>query len=716
MSSRKINHGGQSRRKANSKSKIKVFSRSMKTKLARLFIIILVALAGLGVVLIRIQAKDGEEYEGIVMSQQTYQSKTIPFKRGDITDRNGNLLATSIKVYNVVLDAFVMTSKEEYIEPTIAALDECFEQVTAEELRAAISANSSSRYIVLDSLKKLTYEQIEAFDNILNDSENYPNVKGVWFEEEYKRMYPYSSLASSTIGFTASGNVGVIGLESYYNDYLNGTDGREYGYVNEDNTMEPVVKEAKDGNNLVSTLDLNLQTICEKYIAQWVTEYNPAIVAVVMADPNTGEILAMADNNSIFDLNNPSDLSRYYTTEEINAMDEQTKMDNQNKMWRNFCVSDTYEAGSTIKPFTIAGALEDGKITTDMTFVCDGFETYSKAIHCHKRSGHGTQTVEQAIMNSCNDALMQISRLEGVETFCKYQSIFGFGMRSGIDLPGEASCEGLLFSADVMTLQDLATNSFGQNFNVNMMQMVAGFSSLINGGYYYKPHVIKQVLNSKGGVVESYDKQLIKQTITKETSDFLKQAMLNTVESGTGKTAAVEGYEVGGKTGTAQHHNKDDDDYLLSFLGFAPYDNPQVVCYVIVDSPDVPDKASSAYASRLFSAIMTEALPYMNIFPTKEVETTEPQTGQESTAEQGSTAGQESTTEQGSTAGQESTAGQDENTQNPEGETTAPLQMSTDEVYEAGESAIDDEDDGEAGTDTDTNNNTDTAGENNTGE
>lgn len=670
MSSRNIKNGERGKTERNNKSKLKVFSRRMKSKLARLFIVILVALAGLGVVLFRIQSTKGEQYEGIVMSQQTYQSKTIPYKRGDITDRNGNLLATSIKVYNVVLDSYVMTSKEEYIEPTIAALDECFEQITADEIRQILQENAGSRYIVHSKLKKLNYEQIEKFESMMNDTKNNPNIKGVWFEEEYKRMYPYSTLASATIGFTASGNVGIGGIEAYYNNELNGIDGREYGYVNEDNTMEPIVKEATNGNNLVSTIDINLQTICEKYIAKWVEEYNPAIVAIVMADPNTGEILAMADNNSIYDLNNPADMSRYYTEEELAAMetDPQLKLDNQNKMWRNFCVSDSYEAGSTIKPFTIAGALEDGMVTKDMTFICDGFETYSQTIHCHKREGHGTLDVEQAIMNSCNDALMQISRLEGVETFCKYQSVFGFGMRSGIDLPGEASCEGLLFTADNMTLQDLATNSFGQNFNVNMMQMIAGFSSLINGGYYYKPHIIKQVVNSKGGVVENYDKQLIKQTITKDTSDFLRQAMLNTVVSGTGKSAAVEGYDVGGKTGTAQHHNKDDNDYLLSFLGFAPYENPQVVCYTIVDSPDVPDSGSSAYASRLFSEVMTEALPYMNIFPTREIASQKPQATEPQSEPQ--------------------------TPDNPEQEPAIPYSPSENEAYEPGQGPIEGESEG----------------------
>ena len=618
------------RQKNNKGKRLRIFTRSMKAKLARLFIGVLVALVGLGVVITRIYAKSGEKYEAIVLSQQTYSSKTLPYKRGNITDRDGNVLATSIKVYNMIIDPkVILTENKDYLEPTVDALVKCF-GYSKDELTKLIQDNKDSRYVIKE--KQLKYEQIEEFKKLMSDTKNNPDVKGVWFEEEYKRMYPYSTLASGTIGFTVAGNVGNWGIEEYYNDYLNGIDGREYGYVNEDNTMDPVVKEPTDGNTVVSTIDLNLQTICEKYIKQWVEEYHPTNVAVVMADPNTGEILAMADSNNMYDLNNPQELKGFYSDEEIKAMSDEQKIENLSKIWRNFCVSDTYEAGSTIKPFTIAGALEDGKISKDQTFLCDGGERISGFyIKCHKTSGHGTLNVEQAIMNSCNDSLMQIAAFEGVDTFCKYQSIFGFGMRSGIDLPGEASCEGLLYTKDNMQVADLATNSFGQNFNVNMIQMVAGFSSLINGGYYYKPHVVKQILNSNGGVVANYDKELIKQTITKDTSDFLRQALVNTVNGGTGKTAAVEGYDVGGKTGTAQHHDKSDTTYLLSFLGFAPYDNPQVVCYTIVDAPQVDNPGSSSYACKLFSAIMTEALPYMDVFPTKEVQTTEPATEPETT-------------------------------------------------------------------------------------
>ena len=687
-----------SEKKKKKKRRIKSLTIRMERKLAWLFIIAVGALFLLVGRLIYINRQNGAKYEEIVMGQQSYTNKVIPYKRGEITDRNGNILATSIKVYNVVIDPKIITSEQDgqYIEPTIEALDKCFSQLSADEIRKMIIDNNESRYIVDDRLKKLTYEEIEELEEMMAEDNN---IQGIWFEEEYKRVYPYSSLASATIGFSASGNVGVTGIEQYYNDYLNGTDGRSYGYVNEDNAMEGVVREATDGYNLVSTIDINLQKICEKYIDKWKEEYNPQRVTIILANPNTGEILAMADSESIFDLNNPYDLSGYYTEEEIAAMSDEEKMNNNNKMWRNFCVSDTYEAGSTIKPFTVAGALEDGKITTDMTFLCDGYEMYSRPIHCHKRAGHGLLNVEQAIMNSCNDSLMQISRLEGIETFCKYQSLFGFGMRSGIDLPGEASCEGLLYTVDNMTMEALATNSFGQNFNVNTMQMIAGFSALINGGNYYKPHVVKQIVNEKGGIIQNFDKQLIKQTVTKDTSDFLRQALYNTVVAGTGKTAAVEGYQVGGKTGTAQHLDKTDDSYLLSFLGFAPYDKPQVVCYAIVDSPDVEDGGSSSYACKLFSAVMTEVLPYMNIFPDTEAGTDDNQNpdGQNTDNIQNSDAQNiDNSDAQNSTDNQDSTDASDNSNENgdnsDEGATGSTYSPSEDENYEPENPAIDQED------------------------
>ncbi len=604
--------------------KVKKFKKRMKIKQMYVFVVIILALAILGIRVSIINYKSEDDYTKLVLEQQQESSTTIPFKRGDILDRNGNVLATSIKVYNLILDPKVMLTKEDYLEPTVKALLSNFEEIKEDDLRKVISEKADSSYVVY--LKELEYERIE---NFLSEQNKNKLIKGVWFEDEYKRCYPYNELASGVIGFTEKGNAGRWGIEEFYNDFLNGTNGRRYSYVDKENQQVVEEKDAENGCNVISTIDMNLQEICQKWCETWDKEYNPKNVAIMLADPNNGDILAMVSSKNIYDLNNPRDLSRYYKKSTINKMSDKKQFNAMNKMWRNYCVSDTYQAGSTIKPFTIAGALEEKKIDFEDKFMCDGGETVAgRYIGCHLRSGHGQVSVEQAIMQSCNDALMQIAEKETIPVFTKYQSIFNFGMKTGIDLPGETSCAGLLYTEDNMTEIDLKTNSFGQNFNVTMVQMVAGFSSLINGGYYYQPHVLKKVVSPNGAIEENFDKVLVKQTITDETSDFIRKSLMNVTIGGTGRTAQVQGYLVGGKTGTAQKQNKEEDEYILSFLGYASYEKPRVVCYVLVDAPDVPDPGSSSYASKLFSAVMTEVLPAMDIYPSadeKEPETTKSQ-------------------------------------------------------------------------------------------
>lgn len=604
--------------------KVKKFKKRMKIKQMYVFVVIILALAILGIRVSIINYKSEDDYTKLVLEQQQESSTTIPFKRGDILDRNGNVLATSIKVYNLILDPKVMLTKEDYLEPTVKALLSNFEEIKEDDLRKVISEKADSSYVVY--LKELEYERIE---NFLSEQNKNKLIKGVWFEDEYKRCYPYNELASGVIGFTEKGNAGRWGIEEFYNDFLNGTNGRRYSYVDKENQQVVEEKDAENGCNVISTIDMNLQEICQKWCETWDKEYKPKNVAIMLADPNNGDILAMVSSKNIYDLNNPRDLSRYYKKSTIKKMSDKKQINAMNKMWRNYCVSDTYQAGSTIKPFTIAGALEEKKIDFEDKFLCDGGETVAgRYIGCHLRSGHGQVSVEQSIMQSCNDALMQIAEKETIPVFTKYQSIFNFGMKTGIDLPGETSCAGLLYTEDNMTEIDLKTNSFGQNFNVTMVQMVAGFSSLINGGYYYQPHVLKQVVSPNGAIEENFDKVLVKQTITDETSDFIRKSLMNVTIGGTGRTAQVQGYLVGGKTGTAQKQNKEEDEYILSFLGYASYEKPRVVCYVLVDAPDVPDPGSSSYASKLFSAVMTEVLPAMDIYPSadeKEPETTKSQ-------------------------------------------------------------------------------------------
>ena len=391
------------------------YLKRMQKKVIVSFSLVALLLIGLSGRLMYISYTSGEKYEKIVLSQQQYDSKSIPYQRGDIVDAKGTVLATSIAVYNVILDCSVLNSDEKYLVPTVEALVQCFpEHVTSEQIYTYARDRKDSMYIVL--AKRLSYDTVQQFIEIQEATDEKgnkinPNVKGVWFEKEYQRQYPYGTLASSVIGFTASGNVGVNGLESYYNSTLNGVDGREYGYLNADSDFEKTIKDAIDGNTLVTTLDATIQTVVEKKIAEFNEAYKNNYrrgegaehIAVIVMDPNNGDVLAMA-NYPNYDLNNPRDLSNYYSENEIAAMDDVTKLDKLNELWQNFCVYYTYEPGSTAKAFTIATGLETGTVFTGDVYECDGKEMipgYSSPIKCVSRSGHGTQTLKDALMNSC---------------------------------------------------------------------------------------------------------------------------------------------------------------------------------------------------------------------------------------------------------------------------------------------------------------------------
>lgn len=610
--------------------KIKKINRGMKYRMLITFGVISLLMIGLVVRMIYIWKNEGTEYSKKVLDQQSYSSQVIPFKRGNIYDRNGELLATSIKVYNLILDPKIMTSDDnKYLEPTLTALNECF-GYDVEELRKVVTENSERSYYIYE--KKMTYSQIKKFQEMQENTEKYPNIQGVWFETEYERQYPKNSLACNVIGFTSAGNVGTWGIEEYYNQYLNGTDGRKYGYINSDNVMEQTIKDATDGDNVISTIDVYVQNIIEAQVKKYIEEYNPDNIGVIVMKPNTGEILGMTGKNT-YDLNNPRDLTSFYTAEELAAMDEKAQLEALNQIWRNYCISDSFEPGSTAKMFTIAAALDENCIEADDKFMCDGHEIIGGwNIRCHRRAGHGELSVEQAIAESCNDALMQIGAKLGADKFVRYQAMYNIGIKTGIDLPGEQSCEGLLFAAEDMGPADLATNTFGQNYNVTMVQLASAFCSLINGGNYYKPYVVKQVMNSDGGIVSETEKTLIKQVITEETSDVIKSGCKLTVEDGTAGSAKVDGYVISGKTGTAEKLPRGTGEYLISFIGFAPYDTPEVVCYTVIDNPKMEGGTNSIPAMKLFSDIMAEILPYLNVFPATEEnnQAETPNTGMES--------------------------------------------------------------------------------------
>lgn len=599
------------------------FSKTMQRKLVMLFAAIVLAFVFLVGRITYINAASGDKYTKLVLDQQQYGSRTIPFKRGDIVDRNGTKIATSERIYNVILDMKVMLSKEEYIEPTIQVLEDCF-GIAEEDVRTLVDKNPTGRYNILK--KGVDYATAQKFNKIESDSEKYPNVKGIWLEEDYVRKYPYNTLASDVIGFTVDGNVGSNGIEASYNSILNGTDGREYGYQDESTSFEQTVKEPENGQTVMSTIDLQVQSIVEKHILEFNEEHKNQAregegsldTAVIVMNPQNGEILAEASYPN-YDLNNPRDLTKYYTEEQIEAMSDEEKLDALNSLWNNFCVSDTYEPGSTFKPFVISAGLETGVLTGEESYICGGvLHVGDHDIHCSNRDGHGTQTLKRALENSCNVALMQIGESMGAEEFTRYQELFGFGEMTGIDLPGEASTEGLLYEAENMDAASLATNAFGQNFNVTMTQLAASFCSLVNGGNYYEPHVVKQIQDENGNVTETKDPVLVRKTISKETSDIIKDYMYGVVEEGTGKSAAVEGYAIGGKTGTAEKLPRRNGKYLVSFIGYAPQENPQVVVYVVVNEPNAQGQANSGFATELASKIMGEIFPYLGIEKTAE--------------------------------------------------------------------------------------------------
>ncbi|SFU79890.1 penicillin-binding transpeptidase domain-containing protein [Butyrivibrio sp. M55] len=671
---------------------VQKFTIGMKKKLVVLFMLVLLAFAGLGARLISITTNNGKEYEKKVLSQQRYDSTTIPYKRGSILDCNESTLAWSEKVYNLILNANVLLSDKEKnkdkIQLTLNALNKYFAaQMSANGIdlkwiQDYLEKNSDKKYYIL--AKKLSYDEIKDFQDYASKE----NLKGVYFEANYIRKYPENTLASDVIGFTSADDVGQWGLEKQYNDILGGVEGREYGYLDDDLKLERTTIPAIDGNSIVTTIDSHLQAVVEKYLNVFNEENKGKVrpgngamnVGCIMTNINTGEILAMASYPN-FDLNNPWDASKlvgmpelhkytedvldedgnikihkgdveqvkddkdnpvYITAEraeQLNNSDDadtyEQKVANLQAMWKNFCISDTYEPGSVSKPITVAIGLDSGKITGNETYNCGGYlEVGGHKIHCHNTGGDGIVSVQQGIQKSCNVAMMHVAQATGIHIFSKYQKNLGLGLKTNIDLPGEPFMDTDVMihrengenskSGDVvMVPTDLATYSFGQGYNCTMIEMITAFNSLINGGKFYQPHVVKKILSSSGSTIKNIEPRLLKQTVSDSTSEKIVE-YCNTVtqEGGTGTTAVPVGYKIGGKTGTAEmsiNGRRDKINYVVSFMGYAPADNPEISIYVVVDRPNTIKQDNARFATTIVHNILTEALPYLGYPMTEEV-------------------------------------------------------------------------------------------------
>ena len=568
-----------------------------------------------------INRTDGQRYAKRVLSQQTYMSNVLEYKRGDILDRNNTKLATSKLLYNVIISPKDILNKSEYRNPTVSALTACFD-IKEGEIEKILTNKPNSQYSVI--LKNVDKDNVERFEKMVEEEEERAkkldqecSIVGVWFEKVYKRNYPLKKSACSVIGFSSADNHGLWGIENQYNEELNGVSGRVYGYYNQDSDLERTVKAAENGNSIVTTMDANIQSIAEKKIDKFMKKTGAKEVSALVMNPKNGEIYAMASDTR-YDLNNAFDLSEVYSKSEIAKMSEKEKNEKLNEMWSNSCVSRSYEPGSPFKTFTVAAALEENLFNDNSYFHCDGGQQVAdRYIKCVSTFGHGSLNLEGSLMESCNDVMMQISAKMGKKTFAKYQDIFNMGQKTGIDLPGEN--KGIIYSEEKLGPTELATSSFGQSLTVNMMQIASAFSSVINGGYYYRPHVAKQIVDDNGNVVENIEGTLVRRTVSEKTSELLRKYLLATVDDGTGATAQIAGYAIGGKTGTAEKQPRGYGNYLVSFIGAAPMDDPEVVVYVYVDEPQVADQAHSTYAQEVARDIMKDIFPYLGIYPDKEL-------------------------------------------------------------------------------------------------
>ena len=623
--------GSEGQRRVNRKKTYKKRGMTIKKKIIMTGAIFAVAFVGISAAVINVAHGKGDGYKKKYLAQQTYSSNPIIAKRGDILDRRGVALAKSVLVYNFVLAPKIILSKEgDYKEPTVKLVSEYF-GIPADEIKQIIESNPGSMYYVVK--KEISYDDKEKFIAAANefnnrdtgkDKEDTVNdmVAGYSFEGYYKRIYPLKNVASDVIGFTYSGDTAEWGIEGYYNSKLNGKNGVRYGYFNSNLELEETEVEAKNGLNIVTTIDSDAQRLTEDIIADYQKREGAKNVGIIVMNPNNGEIYVMASDKG-YDLNNPRDLTPYFKQTEIDAMSDDKKLEELSGIWKNYCTSDIYEPGSTFKPFTVAACLEKNVIKKNDKFYCDGFEdVMDRRIRCVKRDGHGVITLSESLEKSCNDVMMQIVRKLGKKDFARYQELFGIGSRTGIDFPGETT--GLAYKEEQLNPVELATSSFGQGVSVTMIQMAAGFSSIINGGIYYKPHLVKELVNDTGVVVEKNEPVIMKKTVTKDTAEFIQKALYKTVEEGTGWRTKTPGYKLAGKTGTAQKLDnidgkmvRSETNYVLSFIGCAPYDNPQAVVYVVVDQPKIKDQTATGVASALAGEVVDKVFKVLGVYPEK---------------------------------------------------------------------------------------------------
>jgi len=585
-------------------------------------LILLILVLGFGAAVLRLTylttVQSSELQESAVDLQLA--DTTVSAKRGTIYDANGNVLAESASVWQVVMSP-VNFKNDKQRQAAAKGLSEIFDLEYNDVLD---DTKQQSHYVVVK--RRIESDEREKVLELIDTLKKDYSCSGViQLLDDYKRYYPKNSLASSVIGFTGSDDQGLEGIEYEYDSYLSGTPGRMITAQNARGTDMPFRYEqnveSEDGNNVYLTIDETIQSICEKYMQKGVEDNNVLNKGVCIAmDVNTGAILAMVTTDG-YDLNNPYELSAKdkkkikSTPKKKQAEAESAALSN---MWRNKAVADTYMPGSVFKMCVASAALEENLVNEKTSFTCTGsISVEGETIHCSNISGHGTQNFVEAISNSCNPAFIQIGQMLGAGKFRQYYQGFGFSDKTGIDLPGEA--EDSFWKEGKMGGVDLAVASFGQNFTITPIQMITACAAVSNGGYVVQPHVVSKITDSKGNVIKTVDKKIKRQVISDDTSKKMNEYLEYNTERQGAAAGYISGYKVAGKTGTTEKRgvtkveSSFSEDYISSFCGYAPADDPQIAMLVFFDTPDGDAYYGSQVSSPVFINIMSEVLPYLDV-------------------------------------------------------------------------------------------------------
>ena len=541
-------------------------------------------------------------YKRQVLSQQNYSSETLPYKRGDILDRDGNTLATSQKMYTLVLEPKNILRSEEVQKATIDALHK-YMKLDEDKLLKFIKRHKDSYYSVYR--EELSYSQIADLKDFIA-SDKAENVSGIVFNEKYKRRYPNQSLASQVIGFISDGTIGTGGIEQYYNSTLSGVDGRKYKYLNEELEQDSSIVEPENGKTVVTTIDSNIQKLAEDQLSKFEKKYGSKGSSILVMNPNNGEIYAMV-NVPEYDLNDPFSLSA--KKRKANSKKQQEYL---NKKWRNSCLNDTYEPGSVFKIVTATAGLESSKVSVNDHFNCPGFRIVEdRKIRCHKVGGHGSETFKEGVMNSCNPVFMDVGARVGVDGMYQTFRQLGLFEKTGIDLPGEASS--IMHQKKNVGAVELATMSFGQSIQITPLQLLRAVSAVINGGKLITPHFGRYVQKQDGTRLKAFFYSVKEGVIKKQTSETMKELLEAVVSDGSGRNCRMDGFSIGGKTATSEKLPRGNGKYISSFLGFAKADNPAIIGIVLIDEPHGTYYGGTIAAPVMRSVFQT-ALPYMGIY------------------------------------------------------------------------------------------------------